>query len=83
MKSEYRIKELCRQKGVRMCELANQIGYAKQSSLSQAMEHGLSSNRLIAIAKVLDVEVPELFTTHRQSITCPHCGKTITIKTED
>lgn len=66
-----------------MGELAQRIGYSRQSTLNQLMERGIPSNKLIDIAKELDVSVPELFTVHQQSITCPHCGKTITIKTED
>lgn len=80
--NEYRIKELCKERGIQMGELARRIGYSKQSTLNQAIDRGLPSNRLIDIANVLNVSVPELFTVHQQSITCPHCGKTITIKTE-
>jgi lambda repressor-like predicted transcriptional regulator len=83
MNDEYRIKELCRERGIRMGELARRVGYAQASSLSQALDKGIPSNRLIDIANVLNVSVPELFKVHQQSITCPHCGKVITIKTEE
>ena len=66
-----------------MGELARRVGYAQASSLSQALDKGIPSNRLIDIANVLNVSVPELFVSHQQSITCPHCGKQITIKTEE
>lgn len=82
MNSEYRIKELCKQKKIKMSELAQRVGYSKQSSLSQAIDHGLSSNRLIDIASVLGVSVPELFVSHKAYITCPKCGHNITINTE-
>jgi lambda repressor-like predicted transcriptional regulator len=83
MNDEYRIKELCRERGIRMGELARRVGYAQASSLSQALDKGIPSNRLIDIANALNVSVPELFKVHQQNITCPHCGKVITIKTED
>ena len=80
MKSEYRIKELCKQKKIKMGELAKRVGYSKQSTLNQAIERGLSSSRLIDIANVLGVSVPELFVCHQITITCPGCGHQITIK---
>jgi lambda repressor-like predicted transcriptional regulator len=83
MNTDYRIKELCKERGIRMGELARRIGYSKQSTLNQLMDRGIPSNKLIDIANVLGVSVPELFTAHQHTITCPHCGKTITIKTED
>ena len=82
MNNEYRIKELCKERGIQMGELARRIGYSKQSTLNQAIERGLPSNRLIDIANVLNVSVPELFTAHQQTITCPKCGHQIVIKTE-
>jgi hypothetical protein len=39
----------------------------------------MNNNQLYGIARVLGVSVPELFAS---TLTCPHCGKTITIKIE-
>jgi len=66
-----------------MGELARRIGYSKQSTLNQAIERGLPSNRLIDIANVLNVSVPELFVSHKACITCPKCGYNITISVEE
>jgi transcriptional regulator with XRE-family HTH domain len=74
-----RIKELCRQRGMTQAELAKRIGRSPVS-LSQAIHRGsISLTYLQDIADELKVSVPELFAS---TLTCPHCGKQITIKIE-
>jgi transcriptional regulator with XRE-family HTH domain len=80
---ELRIKELAKQRGITMAQLAAACGYNQPSSLNQAMTRGLRVQQLEAISNALGVDVPDLFERDTATITCPHCGKTITIKTED
>lgn len=79
-----RIKELCREKGVTISSIAEQIG-TTQTSLSRALgDNGNPTlETLEKIANALNVEVTELFAQSKKettSITCPHCGKSIEIK---
>lgn len=80
--SDLRIKDLAKQRHVSMAELAKACGYNRTSSLSQAMQRGLRIQHLEAIAHRLGVSVPDLFQSDTTTLQCPHCGKTITIKTE-
>jgi len=78
--SELIIKQLAKEKGVSMDEVARAAGYRQRTSLYQKMaRNGLTTKQLDGIARILGVSVPELFDN---TITCPHCGKTITIKIE-
>lgn len=81
-----RIKELCRERGVTISAIAEQIG-TTQTSLSRAL--GDSGNptleTLEKIAAALDVNISELFNqphSNTAAISCPHCGKPIAIKAE-
>lgn len=78
-----RIKELARDRHVTMQQLAKACGYRQATSLNQAMQRGLRVQQLEDIARALGADVPDLFVRETATITCPHCGKTITIKTED
>jgi transcriptional regulator with XRE-family HTH domain len=78
--SELIIKKLAKEKGVSMDEVARAAGYRQRTSLYQKMaRNGLTTKQLDGIAHVLGVSVPELFAS---TLTCPHCGKQITIKIE-
>lgn len=77
-----RIKELCRQRGMTQAELAKRIGRSPVS-LSQAIHRGsISLTYLQDIANELGVDIPDLFAHDTCTLTCPHCSKTFTIKTE-
>ena len=81
-----RIKELCREKGMTISAIAEQIG-TTQTSLSRALgENGNPTlETLDKIANALNVHITELFEqpqSNEAGITCPHCGKSITIKVE-
>ena len=81
---ELRIKELCKERGLSMKGFGLKMGYSSASALSQALARGtMSLTWLEKAAKVLQVEVPDLFVRTKTTIQCPHCGKVITIKTED
>lgn len=81
-----RIKELCREKGMTISSIAEQIG-TTQTSLSRALgDNGNPTlETLVKIATALGVTISELFDqpkSHTAGITCPHCGKNINIKAE-
>ena len=81
-----RIKELCREKGMTISAIAEHIG-TTQTSLSRALgENGNPTlETLDKIANALNVHITELFEqpqSNEAGITCPHCGKSITIKVE-
>lgn len=81
---QLRIKQLCKQKGVTLEELAGRLGI-RRTSLSQSMtRNSFSLDKLGEIADCLGVEIPDLFeadkiTSNGISITCPNCGKTINL----
>lgn len=80
---ESRIKELLKERGITISSLAEQIG-TTQTSLSRALgENGNPTYETLSkIAKVLSVDMSELFKSNGLSISCPHCGKEINIKVE-
>lgn len=79
---EYRIKDLCKEKGILVKELAQKIGIT-DIGLRQSLNGNPTIGTLEKIAEALDVEVTELFKpADKAKITCPHCGKTISINIE-
>ena len=80
---ESRIKELLKERGLTISYLAEQIG-TTQTSLSRAL--GKKGNptyeTLSKIAKVLSIDISELFKSNGISISCPHCGKSINIRVD-
>lgn len=80
---ESRIRELLKERGLTISYLAEQIG-TTQTSLSRAL--GKKGNptyeTLSKIAKVLSIDISELFKSNGISISCPHCGKSINIKVD-
>lgn len=76
-----RIKDLCREKGITQAELARRMN-TTPSLLSLALKRNVSVAYLERISKALDVEIADLFVRRNTTIICPHCGKTIKIKTE-
>lgn len=87
--SQLRIKQICKEQGITLAELANRLGVLR-TSLAQAMARdSFSTTKLAEIATALNVPIWQLFAgpedvqSEGQAITCPHCGKTIkiTIKT--
>lgn len=80
---ESRIRELLKERGLTISYLAEQVG-TTQTSLSRAL--GKNGNptyeTLSKIAKVLSIDISELFKSNGISISCPHCGKSINIKVD-
>ena len=80
---ELRIKELCKERGITQKELADKLGVS-EVTLSRATNGNTSLQLLEKIASALGVSVSELFDAPKGGlITCPHCGKGITLKVEE
>lgn len=75
---ELRIKELCYEHGITLAELANQLHVTYQA-LFQTLNGNPTLKKLQAIADILGVDIPDLFARTSTHLSCPHCGRTITI----
>ena len=77
---DFRIKELCKEKGLLFKELAQQLGIT-DVGLRQSLQGNPTIGTLEKIAAVLGVSIPELFVPQpTNTITCPHCGKLIKVE---
>ena len=77
-----RVKELCREHGLTMNELAEQMGM-KRESLSRAVNGNPTLETLEKIAEALGVPITELFEVAGDGaavLRCPHCGQPINLK---
>ena len=78
---QLRIKELCKEKGMTLNQLAEKIG------LSQPSISGIATGKqkpafdtLERLAEALEVSPAELFAPQAaNTITCPHCGAVLEI----
>ena len=74
-----RIKEVIQEKGLTINKVAELIG-VNRVSLSSAINGNPTVETLEKIANALGVPVAELFEAPKEGvITCPHCGKQITL----
>ena len=77
---ELRVKELCKEKGLQMQELADKLGITR-ITLTRNISGNPTISTLENIAAALGVTVQELFAPQpTNTITCPHCGKPIRIE---
>ncbi len=82
----YRIKEICDEKGIKVNSIAEKVGItlpALYNIVNGKMSPKVETLEKIAVA--LEVSIAELFEqpkTGTASLTCPHCGKSITLKAE-
>ncbi len=77
---ELRVKEICKEKGLQMQELADKLGITR-ITLTRNISGNPTISTLENIATALGVTVPELFAPQpTNTITCPHCGKPIKIE---
>lgn len=77
---ELRVKELCKEKGLQMQELADKLGITR-ITLTRNISGNPTISTLENIAAALGVPVPELFAPQpTNTINCPHCGKLIKIE---
>lgn len=85
----HRIKELIKEKGYTQQEFADKLEMTRVG-LSQLINGKPSYPTLEKIAKALDVPMWQLFASPEEvrpksdalTLTCPHCGKEISIKIE-
>ena len=81
---DLRIKEVIKEKGMTITELADKMGI-NRVNLSNMVNGNPTVETLNKIAGALEVPVTELFEQPKSgtaSPTCPHCGKNINIKAE-
>ena len=77
-KSDLRIKELCKERGITQAQLAEKIGI-KPVSFSQAIARNkFDMQYLKRIADALSIEVVDLFAAGQ--IKCPYCGQPINLE---
>ncbi|HJC19843.1 MAG TPA: helix-turn-helix domain-containing protein [Candidatus Alistipes stercoripullorum] len=77
---DFRIKELCKEKGLLFKELAQQLGIT-DVGLRQSLQGNPTIGTLEKIAVALGVSVPELFAPQpTNTITCPKCGAVLEVK---
>lgn len=77
---ELRVKELCKEKGLQMQELADKLGITR-ITLTRNISGNPTISTLENIATALGVSVPELFAPQpTNTIICPHCGKLIKVE---
>lgn len=81
---QLRIKEICKSQGITLNDLAERVGVSRVSlSGISTGKQKPSFDTLEKLAAALGVSVPELFAPQpTNTITCPHCGKTITLRVE-
>lgn len=81
---DLRIKEVIKEKGMTITELADKMGI-NRVNLSNMVNGNPTVETLNKIALALNVPVTELFEQPKKeslSLTCPHCGKDINLKVE-
>ena len=79
-----RIKEVIKERGTTVQDLAERMGITRVG-LSQHINGIPSVEVLERIASAIGCPVTELFEQPNKdvlSLTCPHCGKSITLKVE-
>lgn len=81
---QLRIKDISKSKGLSITKLAELVGITQPNMSNIANGKTSPSLELLErIAAALGVSVPELFAPQpTNTIACPHCGKTITLKVE-
>lgn len=78
------IKEAMKRYGTSVNEVADKMGISRVT-LSTHINGNPSTEILLRIADAIGCDITELFDTPKSNtvgITCPHCGKPITIKAE-
>lgn len=69
-----RVKELCKEKGIMMKDLAERLGITPTGLSKSLGQEYPQLQTLERIANALGVEVSELFVSSAPSMTCPKCG---------
>lgn len=82
---ELRVKEICKEQGITMEQLATEKLGITRIGLTKAINGNPTLETLEKIAVALGINFTELFESSHNTtagIVCPHCGKSITIKAE-
>lgn len=80
MSMELRVKEICKEKGLQMQELADRLGITR-ITLTRNISGNPTISTLENIASALGVSVPELFEPQpANTIVCPKCGTVLEVK---
>ena len=81
---DLRIKEVIKERGMTITQLADKMGIYSVN-LSNIVNGNPTVETLNKIADAIGCPVTELFEQPKKdgaSLTCPHCGKSITLKVE-
>lgn len=75
------IKEIAKEKGITLNEIADKVGIA-QPSISRIVNGHMNPtiNTLEKISDALGVDISDLFKREEKGLICPHCGKEIIIE---
>jgi len=74
-----KVKEICRQKGITVTQLAEKLNI-KQESLSRAINGNPTLDTMQKIASALGVPISNLFDEPKSNIfQCPKCGAELTV----
>ena len=77
---ELRVKEICKEKGLQMQELADKLGITR-ITLTRNISGNPTLSTLVNIAAALGVSVLDLFAPQpTNTITCPKCGTVLEVK---
>jgi len=80
---DFRIKEICREQGIYMKDLASRLGIT-EVGLSKSLNGDPGVKRLQEIADILNVPITDLFERPKQNvITCPKCGTQLELKDKE
>lgn len=74
----FRIKELCKERGITQKELASKIGISAVG-LAKALGGNTTIGTLEKVAGALGVPVWDLFAREEVGLTCPKCGAKLKI----
>ena len=77
---QLRIKELCKEKGITLNQLADKLGITR-ITLTRNISGNPTLSTLVNIAAALGVSVLDLFAPQpTNTITCPKCGTVLEVK---
>lgn len=82
----YRIKDLCKEKGITIGDLSDKVGIARESISRIIGGNNTSTDTLQRIASALNVHISELFekdTPNDNIIICPNCGTELEVKKKE
>ena len=78
---KFRIKEVCKDKGVSITDLAAKINIQQESLSRIIAKNSTSTANLEKIASALDIPITELFEKSNGSIfQCPKCGNELQVE---